>query len=80
MDDGKDEARPGAGLLIPVRLPDAFRRRDPARLMAELRNRHRTVCAFMALDGAPWARISAQIYNVAADYERLEAAILKGGR
>jgi isopenicillin-N epimerase len=66
--------------LIAVRLPDAYRYRDPAQLMAELRARHRTVAAFVALDGALWARISAQVYNVAEDYDRLEAAIAVAAR
>ena len=36
--------------------------------------------AIMAIDGALWARISAQVYNAPADYERLLALGLRGPR
>ena len=41
--------------------------------MARMLDTNRTVVAINAISGALWARISAQIYNVAEDYERLAA-------
>ena len=43
--------------------------------LQDFMDRHRIAVAIMPIDGALWARISAQIYNSAEDYERLiEAA------
>jgi isopenicillin-N epimerase len=59
------------GSMIAIRLPDRFRRRDPRQLMSEWLTRRRFFVAAMAVDGALWARVSAQVYNVPEDYERL---------
>jgi isopenicillin-N epimerase len=59
------------GSLMAIRLPEHLQRRDPVQLMAEWVNRHRIVVPAMAIDGVLWARISAQVYNVPGDYERL---------
>ena len=63
------------GSMIAVRLPDALQRSDPRELMAELLARHRIVAAVNPIDGVLWARISAQAYNVPADYARLASAV-----
>ena len=63
------------GSMIAIRLPDRFRRRDPRQLMSEWLTRHRVFVAAMAVDGALWARVSAQVYNVPEDYERFQRAI-----
>lgn len=64
------------GSMIAIRLPDSRQRgnatREDARsLQSEFMDRHRIAVAIMPIDGALWARISAQIYNGAEDYERL---------
>ena len=59
------------GSLAAIRLPDFLQRRDPRQLMEELLARRRMVVPVMPVDGVLWARISAQIYNVPADYDRL---------
>lgn len=59
------------GSMMAVRLPDAYRTIDPVRLMHRWISRDRVVAPVMAIDGAPWVRISAQAYNGPADYERL---------
>jgi isopenicillin-N epimerase len=61
--------------MMAVRLPPNLQRRDPARLMAELLDRHRIVVAISRAEGALWARLSAQAYNAPADYNRLERVI-----
>jgi isopenicillin-N epimerase len=65
------------GSLMAIRLPDALQRRDHRSVAAELLTRHRVVAAIMALDGVLWARISAQVYNVPEDYDRLASAVLE---
>ena len=68
------------GSMIAIRMPDSRQRgnatrEDARRLQSEFMDRHRIAVAIMPIDGALWARISAQIYNSAEDYERLiEAA------
>ena len=59
------------GSLMAVRLPNSLQRRDPRQLMAEWVERHRFVAPVMPVDGVLWARVSAQIYNVPGDYQRL---------
>ncbi len=59
------------GSLMAIRLPDSLQRRAPRLLMAELLAQLRTVVAVMPIEGVLWARISAQVYNVPADYDRL---------
>jgi isopenicillin-N epimerase len=73
MLDGPPELH---GSMIAIRLPEALQRRDPRKLVAELLARHRIVVAINAVDGVLWARISAQVYNVPQDYERLAKAVL----
>jgi isopenicillin-N epimerase len=62
--------------MVAVRLPVAGRgdRHAAHRLGLELRERHGITAAAMALDGALWVRVSAQIYNEIGDYERLAEA------
>ncbi len=59
------------GSMMAIRLPERLQQCDPAQLMAEWLARHRFVAAAMKVDGALWARISAQAYNAPADYDRL---------
>jgi isopenicillin-N epimerase len=65
------------GSMMAVRLPLAWQRAYPATragarsLQSALLNEHRIVVAIMAIDDALWARLSAQVYNERADYERL---------
>ncbi|MEO8145694.1 MAG: aminotransferase class V-fold PLP-dependent enzyme [Betaproteobacteria bacterium] len=59
------------GSLAAIRLPDVLQRRDPRQLMAELLAKRRVVVPFMQVDGVLWARVSAQVYNVPADYDKL---------
>jgi isopenicillin-N epimerase len=63
------------GSMMAIRLPDRLQGREPARLMADLLRRHRVVVAVMPIEGALWARISAQAYNIADDYGRLSALV-----
>jgi isopenicillin-N epimerase len=65
------------GSLIAVRLPQTLQHRDARQLVARLLARDRAVVAINPIDGALWARISAQVYNVPGDYDRLRDAILK---
>lgn len=65
------------GSLVAVRLPQALQRCNHRDLATELLARHRIVAAINELDGQLWVRISAQVYNVAEDYERLARAVLK---
>jgi isopenicillin-N epimerase len=64
-----------AGSMVSVRLPGrAEGDRDAARRLAgHLTERHGIIAAVMALDGALWVRVSAQIYNEIGDYARLAA-------
>jgi isopenicillin-N epimerase len=62
------------GSMMAIRLPGRLQRADPARLMIKWFRQHRIVVPVMPIDGVLWARISAQVYNVPADYERLAAA------
>lgn len=69
------------GNLMAIRLPDARQSgsatRDIARrVQSEFMDRYRIAVAIMPIDGALWARISAQIYNGPEDYERLIRAAL----
>ena len=59
------------GAMMAIRLPDRLQGRDPVQLMMELVTRQRIVVAIMPVDGALWARISAQVYNAPEDYRRL---------
>ena len=63
------------GSMMAIRLPGRLRGREPARLMAELLRRNRVVVAVMQIEGELWARISAQAYNSAKDYDRLPASL-----
>jgi isopenicillin-N epimerase len=64
------------GSLIAIRLPAALQRRHAPDLTAEMLARHRIATAIMSVEGALWARISAQVYNVPEDYDRLRDAVL----
>lgn len=69
------------GSMMAIRLPDSTQRggatRDIARkVQSEFMDRHRIAVAIMPIDGALWARISAQVYNAPQDYERLIKAAL----
>jgi isopenicillin-N epimerase len=63
------------GSLMAIRLPDRFQRRDPVQLMAEWSRRHHVIAPVMPVDGALWARVSAQVYNTPSDYQRLLEAV-----
>jgi isopenicillin-N epimerase len=63
------------GSMMSIRLPRRLQRCDPKKLMSEFLARHRTVIPVMAIDGVLWARVSAQVYNAAQDYERLRLAV-----
>jgi len=58
-----------------VRIPEPLQRYSELGLMAELRVKHRINVAIVPIAGVLWARLSAQIYNTPADFERLESAI-----
>jgi isopenicillin-N epimerase len=63
--------------MMAIRLPAAWQRAVPAsreaaaKLQSTFMREHRIALAINIIDGALWARISAQIYNEPADYERL---------
>src|SRR5258708_4106789 len=62
-------------LLPDSRQPGNATRETARKLQSEFMDRHRIAVAIMPIDGPLWARISAQIYNSAEDYQRLiEAA------
>jgi isopenicillin-N epimerase len=63
------------GSMMSIRLPDRLQGRDPQQLMSEWLARHRIVVPAMAIDGALWVRVSAQVYNAPEDYERLLLAV-----
>ena len=68
--------------MMAIRLPDALQqagatRETARRLQSELMQRYRIAVAIAAIDGVLWARISAQIYNSAEDYDRLIEAGLR---
>ena len=72
--------------MTAIRLPRAWQQAAPAtrEAAAELQSvflrEHRIVVAIMAIDGALWARISAQVYNAPQDYARLLALGVRGPR
>ena len=74
---GEPLAGPAAmhGSMMAIRLPPRWQRaatrENAAQLQSLLLREHRIVVAIMAIEGALWARISAQVYNDAADYQRL---------
>jgi isopenicillin-N epimerase len=59
------------GSMIAIRLPDRLQRRNPQALMQALMARHRIMAVVFPIDGVLWTRISAQVYNVPEDYDRL---------
>jgi isopenicillin-N epimerase len=63
------------GSMMAIRLPARLQRSDPVRLMAQWIRRDRLVVAVMPIRGALWARISAQPYNLPAEYGRLLTAV-----
>jgi isopenicillin-N epimerase len=68
--------------MMAIRLPDALQqpgatRETARRLQSELMQRYQIAVAIAAIDGALWARISAQVYNSAEDYDRLIEAGLR---
>ncbi len=69
------------GAMMAVRLPAALQPAGGAdaeaarALQSRLLTRYRVVAAIMAVDGALWARVSAQVYNVPQDYARLRDAV-----
>jgi isopenicillin-N epimerase len=65
--------------MMAIRLPEARQqagatREIARRLQSEFLDRHRIAVAIMAIDGALWARISAQVYNAPEDYDGLVEA------
>lgn len=67
--------------MIALRLPQPLQRggragtEDARRLQSRLLARHGVVAAVMAIEGALWVRISAQIYNTLEEYGRLRDAV-----
>ncbi len=65
------------GAMMAIRLPNTRQPQTPAtresarQLQSLLMAEHRIVVAIAAIDGVLWARLSAQIYSVPEDYERL---------
>lgn len=68
------------GSMMAVRLPEPLQRSDRYALQRTLLTEHRVVAVVMPLQGILWARISAQVYNDAADYARLRDAVLRLAR
>ena len=70
--------------MMAIRLPAAWQRAVPAtreaaaKVQSTFMREHRIAVAINVIDGALWARISAQIYNEAADYERLLQIVARG--
>jgi isopenicillin-N epimerase len=71
------------GCLLTVPLPDAAARRfgtdgaGATALKDRLFHGHRIEAQVLSLRGAPWVRLAAQVYNEAADYERLGDAVMQ---
>ena len=61
--------------MAAVRLPNGTggTRSDGRDLSTRLTEQHGISCAVLALEGGLWVRVSAQVYNEPADYERLAA-------
>jgi isopenicillin-N epimerase len=65
------------GSMVAIRLPPRLQNYGPPtretarRLQSQILAKQRVVVAIMALGDALWARISAQIYNIPEDYEKL---------
>jgi isopenicillin-N epimerase len=59
--------------MIAIRVPDQLD--DAARLRSRLLARYGVVAAIVPIERRIWCRISAQIYNTPADYDRLIEAI-----
>jgi isopenicillin-N epimerase len=70
------------GFMRAIRLPRRWQRaatrESAAQLQSLLMREHRIAVAIMPIEGALWARISAQVYNDSADYERLLDIGLRG--
>jgi isopenicillin-N epimerase len=74
--DTETDAPPALhGSLAAIRLPRRLQERDSNELMRELQERHGVMVAVMNVAGTLWARVSAQAYNVPADYDRLLRAV-----
>lgn len=70
------------GCMTAIRLPPRWQRaatrENAAALQSQLMREQRIAVAIMPLEGALWARISAQVYNDAADYQHLLELGLRG--
>jgi isopenicillin-N epimerase len=70
------------GSMMAIRLPPRWQRgvtREYAtKLQSFLMREHRIAVAIMPIEGALWARVSAQVYNEPSDYERLLDVGLRG--
>jgi len=70
------------GFMMAIRLPPRWQRAatraNATELQSLLMREHRIAVAIMPIEGALWARISAHVYNAAADYERLLELGLRG--
>jgi isopenicillin-N epimerase len=81
---GEPPGAPAAlhGFMMAIRLPPRWQRaatrENAAALQSQLLRDHRIAVAIMPIEGALWARISAQVYNDAADYQRLLELGLRG--
>jgi hypothetical protein len=67
-------------IRLPPRWQRAATRTSAAELQSLLMREYRIAVAIMPIEAALWARISAQVYNAAADYERLLDVGLRGHR
>jgi isopenicillin-N epimerase len=65
------------GAMVAVRVPGAHEatRESAYALHERLQNDHRVQVPVLAIGGALWVRVSAQVYNDMDDYERLADAL-----
>jgi isopenicillin-N epimerase len=74
--DASPDADRLAGAMRLVLLPQALTEADARALERRLLVRHRVVVPVTNIGGWRWLRVSAQLYNTVADYERLADAML----
>jgi isopenicillin-N epimerase len=66
----------GAAMQV-VRLPSPLSADEARALERELLDQHGVVAPVTDHDGWQWVRVSAQLYNTIADYERLAGALIE---
>jgi isopenicillin-N epimerase len=88
VDDGAGRVAKALGTVAPaadqfraamrvVELPQPLSDEQILRVEAALSTDHRIEAALMQLQGRSWVRVCAQVYNTAADYDRLALALPK---